>query len=179
MRPGAILRLLALIAVGLSLAFGAVGLLSFRSALAAKIDRSASIEKAAARPAAAARLAAALLEKRLASVTETPSKGVASAFRHAEGSKELADYRAAGGDPAIASEAQKALAAPVTQPQSDIALMRAIRGLRSDADRLPRPSAPPAPPQASSGGFWIAVACGCSALAALLGYAAGRSARNS
>jgi hypothetical protein len=151
---------------------------AFRRALAAKIDHAQEIEQRAARPASAARLASALLERRLSQVTESRSQPVAAAFQHSDASQALADYRAAGGDPSIIAEVEKTLAGQKPpDPQVEIALMRAIRGLRAESAKAPRVSRPPPPGAASEAGSRLLAAGAAAAVALLFAYLAGRFER--
>lgn len=148
---------------------------SFRSALSARIDRAASLESAVVRPAAAARLAAELAAHRLARVTESESRAVSGAFRRAEGDEALEAYRKAGGTPALAEEAKKALASQGTDAAADVAFLRAIRGLRAEAAETPAPSRPEAPSSAGRAATLLLAAAAAAVAAGFLAYAAGRS----
>jgi hypothetical protein len=165
------------IAAGVAAAALALGaFLSFRAVLSARIDRAASLEAAAVRPAAAARLAAELAAHRLALVSEGESRAVAGAFRGAGGGEALEAYRKAGGSPALLDEARKALAAERAPDSSgDVAFLRAIRGLRTEAAHAPSPSRPEPPSSARRAGALLAVASLAGGTACLLAYAAGRS----
>ena len=82
MRHGALAivsAVLGIAAAGLALA----AFLSFRSAVAARLDHAEALEAAAVRPAAAARLAEELLAHRLALVSESESRAVSGAFLQA------------------------------------------------------------------------------------------------
>jgi len=149
--------------------------LSFRAALSARIDHAASLEAAAVRPAAAARLAAELSAHRLARVTEGESRAVAGAFRRAEGDQALEAYRKAAGNPALAEEARRALAAEGTDPAGDVAFLRAIRGLRDEAASLRAIERPEPPASARRAGTLLLAAAASAAVAAFSAYAAGRS----
>ena len=175
MRKASVLRALAAIALLASGILGVTACLSLRRALEARIDRAAQIERDTLRPAAAARLAAALLERRLASVSEPESRAVAGAFQHSDPSQALADYRAAGGDPAIAAEGQRALASEKPrEADAEIALMRAVRGLRLEAARLPRSSRPDVPASAAQAARRLAWAGAAATAAVILAYVSGR-----
>jgi hypothetical protein len=177
MRPVRIWGILALAAFVTSVLFALAAGLSFRTAIAAKIDRIADLEQKVVRPAAASRLASALLERRLAQVSEPGSQAVAAAFQHSPVVEALADYRAAGGDAAVAAEAEKSIRTGAPPgPDSEIALMRAVRALASESARTPRSTRPPAPPSASRALRCLLAAEGVAAAAALLAYAAGRHA---
>jgi hypothetical protein len=149
--------------------------LSFRTALSARIDRAASLEAAAVRPAAAAKLAAELSAHRLARVSEDESRAVSGAFRRSEGNDALEAYRKAGGNPVLADEARKAIAAERTDPAGDVAFLRAIRGLREEAAALPAPARPQPPASARRAGLLLFGATSVALVAGLLAYAAGRS----
>ncbi|PYQ36488.1 MAG: hypothetical protein DMF55_04840, partial [Acidobacteria bacterium] len=84
-------------------------------------------------------------------------------------------YRRAQGDAALAEEARKALAAERSpEPVGDVAFLRAIRGLRSEAAKSPVPSRPEPPASAARGGrFFLGAAA--AAAAAFLAFVAGRS----
>jgi hypothetical protein len=175
MRKAGVFRVVAAIALLASGILGATAYLSLRRALEEKIDRAAQIERDALRPAAAARLAAALLERRLASVSEPQSRAVAAAFQHSDASQALADYRASGGDAAIAAEAQRALGSEKPrEADAEIALMRAVRGLRLEASRLPRASRPHAPPSAAQAAGRLGWAGAAATAALILAYVSGR-----
>ncbi|MFN2387345.1 MAG: hypothetical protein ABR576_13845 [Thermoanaerobaculia bacterium] len=177
MRARRILELLALAALLAGLGFGISAYLAFRQALSARLDRAAAIEAAVTRPGAAARLASALAERRLALVTEKESTAVSGAFRRETGAPELEAYRKAGGDPSVAREAEKALAAKKpAEPEGDVAFLRAMRRLREEAERMPVPARPVPPVSAGAAGrrlLWVGVA---AVAAALLARAAGRAA---
>jgi hypothetical protein len=163
---------LGIAAAGLALA----AFLSFRAALTARLDRAAALEAAAVRPAAAARLAAELLAHRLALVSESESRAVSGAFRRDAGARALDAYRKADGNAALAEEARKALAAERSpEPVSDVAFLRAIRGLRSEAAKTPSPSRPQPSASATWAGFLLLWAMAAAAIAGLLAFAAGRS----
>ena len=159
MRHGALAivsAVLGIAAAGLALA----AFLSFRSAVAARLDHAEALEAAAVRPAAAARLAEELLAHRLALVSESESRAVSGAFRRNAGAEALDAYRRAQGDAALAA--------------GDVAFLRAIRGLRSEAAKSPVPSRPEPPASAARGGrFFLGAAA--AAAAAFLAFAAGRS----
>jgi len=174
MRYGALAivsAVLGIAAAGLALA----AFLSFRSAVAARLDHAQALEAAAVRPAAAARLAEELLAHRLALVSESESRAVSGAFRRNAGAEALDAYRRAQGDAALAEEARKALAAERSpEPVGDIAFLRAVRGLRSEAAKAPVPS-PPEPPASAARGGRLLLAAAAAAAAAFLAFAAGRS----
>jgi hypothetical protein len=175
MRTARLLRLSAALAVLAFCVLAVAAQLAFRRALAAKIDHAQEIEQRAARPASAARLASALLERRLSQVTESRSQQVASAFQHSDASQALADYRAAGGDPSTIAEVEKTLSSQSPpDPQAEIALMRAIRGLRAESAKAPRASQPQAPAAASEAGSRLLAAGAAAAVALLFAYFAGR-----
>lgn len=175
MRTTGLLRTLAVVSFLAAAILGLAAGLSFRGALGKKIDRVSEIERGAMRPAASARLACALLERRLASVSQPDSRAVAAAFQSADATRALADYREAGGDPAVLAEAQKALAdAGPPGPDAEIALMRAVRALREEALRAPRVSRPETPPSASRAQRLLTAAGAAAAIAVLLAYLAGR-----
>jgi len=177
MRAARLWRFLAVLALLSCLACGAAAYVCFRRALNAKIDRAAELERAALLPAAAARLESALLERRLSSISHEDSRAVAAAFQSADASRALADYRAAGGDPAIAAEAGKSLASEKPPgPDAEIALMRAIRGLRAQISRLPPASRPSPPPDAAPAGELLIIASFAGIAALLAAYASGRAA---
>jgi hypothetical protein len=169
--------ILALAALVTSAALAMAAGLSFRSAMGAKIGRAAVLEQEAVRPAAAARLAAALLERRLAQISDPGSQAVAAAFQRSPAAQALAEYRAAGGDAAVAAEAEKSIRAEKPGPDSEIALMRAVRGLSLEAARAPRASRPPPPPAASRGFDWLLAAEGAAAAAVVLAYLGGHRAK--
>jgi hypothetical protein len=175
MRTARLLRLLAALA---ALAFSVLAVaahLAYRHALTAKIDRAQEIEQRAARPAAAARLASVLLERRLSQVAEERSQPVASAFQHSDASRALADYRAAGGDPSTIAEVEKTMAGQKPpDPQAEIALMRAIRGLRAESAGAPRVSRPDPPAGASEAGSRLLAAGAAAGVALIFAYLAGR-----
>jgi hypothetical protein len=178
MRTASLLRVLAALAALAFCVLAVAAHLAFRRALAAKIDHAQEIEQRAARPASAARLASALLERRLSQVTESRSQPVASAFQHSDASQALADYRAAGGDPSTIAEVEKTLAGQKPpDPQAEIALMRAIRGLRAESAKAPRVSRPPPPAAASEAGSRLLAAGAAAGVALLFAYFAGRSER--
>jgi len=156
-------------------ALGLASFLSFRAALAARIDRVAALEGAAVRPAAAARLAAELAAHRLAQVSEDESRAVAGAFRRAEGHVALEAYRRAGGSPALLEESRRALEAAPRDPAGDVAFLRAVRGLREEVAALPPLSRPEPPASAGRAGMLLVLAGAFAAAGALLAYAAGRS----
>lgn len=164
------------IAVGVAaVALGLASFLSFRAALAARIDRVAALEGAAVRPAAAARLAAELAAHRLAQVSEDESRAVAGAFRRAEGDVALEAYRRAGGSPALLEESRRALGAGPGDPAGDVAFLRAVRGLRGEAAALPPLERPEPPASAGRAGMLLVFAGASAAAGALLAYVAGRS----
>jgi hypothetical protein len=163
---------LGIAAAGLALA----AFLSFRAALTARLERAAALEAAAVRPAAAARLAAELLAHRLALVSESESRAVSGAFRRDAGAEALDAYRKADGNPALAEEARKALAAERSpEPVGDVAFLRAIRGLRSQAAKTPSPARPQSPASAARAGWLLLWAVAAAGIAGLLAFAAGRS----
>jgi hypothetical protein len=175
MRNGALTifsAVLGIAAAGLALA----AFLSFRAALTARLDRAAALEAAAVRPAAAARLAEELLAHRLALVSENESRAVSGAFRRDAGAEALDAYRKADGNTALAEEARKALAAERSpEPVGDVAFLRAIRGLRSEAAKTPSPSRPQSPAPATRAGWLLLWAMAAAAIAVFLAFAAGRS----
>jgi hypothetical protein len=148
--------------------------LSFRSALAARIDRAESLEGSVVRPAAAARLASELAAHRLAQVSEAESRAVSGAFRRTEGDAALEAYRRAGGDPGLAEEAKKALAADRTDPAGDVAFLRAIRKLRGEAAQAPSPARPEPPTSAGRAGILLLGSAVAAVAATSLAFAAGR-----
>jgi hypothetical protein len=157
-----------------ALAFAAFG--SFRASLAVRLDRAHELESAAVRPAAAARLAAELAAHRLSLVSEGESRAVAGAFRRAAGDQALDAYRKAGGRAALVEEARRALAAErAPEAGSDVAFLRAIRGLRAEAAGVPSPVRPEPPSSARRGGWLLVWATVASGAGALLAYLAGRS----
>jgi hypothetical protein len=163
---------LGIAAAGLALA----AFLSFRAALTARLERTAALEAAAVRPAAAARLAAELLAHRLALVSESESRAVSGAFRRDAGAEALDAYRKADGNPALAEEARKALAAERSpEPVGEVAFLRAIRGLRSQAAKTPSPARPQSPASAARAGWLLLWAVAAAGIAGLLAFAAGRS----
>ncbi len=168
-------KVLAIAAGVAAAALALLAFLSFRAALSARIDHAASLERSAVRPAAAARLAAELSAHRLARVTESESRAVSGAFRRAEGAQALQAYRKAGGNPALAEEAQRALAADGTDPAGDVAFLRAVRGLRDEAASLPPIARPEPPASALRAGALLLGAAASAAAASLFAYAAGRS----
>jgi hypothetical protein len=160
--------------VAAALAAGAF--LSFRAALSARLDRAAALEAAAVKPAAAARLAEELLAHRLALVGERESRAVSGAVRRNAGEEALEAYRRAGGNPASIEEARKALAAERSpEAVGDVAFLRAVRGLRSEAAKTPSPSRPESPVSAARAGWLLLWAMAAAAIAAFLAFAAGRS----
>jgi hypothetical protein len=176
MRWGGAAKILSIGAGVIALALAAGSYLSFRAALAARIDRADSLEAAAIRPAAAARLAAELAAHRLALVSEGESRAVAGAFRAAGGGEALEAYRKAGGNPALLDEARKALAAERAPDSSgDVAFLRAIRGLRMEAAHAPARSRPEPPSSARRAAAFLTAASLAGGIACLLAYAAGRS----
>jgi hypothetical protein len=100
---------------------------------------------------------------------------VAGAFRRAEGDAALEAYGKAGGTPALVEEARRALAAEGTDAASDVAFLRAIRGLRAEAAETPSPSRPEAPSSAGRAATLLLAAAGVAVAAGFLAYAAGRS----
>jgi hypothetical protein len=178
MRTARLLRLSAALAVLAFCVLAVAAHLAYRRALTAKIDHAQEIEQRAARPASAARLASALLERRLSQVTESRSQPVAAAFQHSDASQALADYRAAGGDPSTIAEVEKTLTGQkLPDPQAEIALMRAIRGLRAESAKAPRVSRPPPPGAASEAGSRLLAAGAAAGVALLFAYFAGRFER--
>jgi len=176
MRAARLLGLFAAFALLASLILGATAYLSWRRAMAMKIDRALEMERQVTLPGAAARLAAGLLQGRLAEVSEAESRAVAAAFGHVDAAQALADYRAAGGDPGIAAEAERALVRQKTPTaNADIALMRAIRGLRGEAARMPRASRPLPPPAFGGAATWLLWAAAAALAASGLAYFAGRA----
>lgn len=177
MRARRVLELSALAVLLTGVAFGISSYVAFRQALSARLDRALAIEAAATRPGAAARLASALAERRLALVTENESTAVSGAFRRETGTAELEAYRKAGGDPSVAREAEKALAASKpAEADGDVAFLRAMRRLREEAERMPVPARPLPPASAGAAGrrlLWFGAA---AVAAALLARAAGRAA---
>ena len=177
MRARRVLELSALAVLLTGVAFGISSYVAFRQALSARLDRALAIEAAATRPGAAARLASALAERRLALVTENESTAVSGAFRRETGTAELEAYRKAGGDPSVAREAEKALAArKPAEADGDVAFLRAMRRLREEAERMPVPARPVPPASAGAAGrrlLWFGAA---AVAAALLARAAGRAA---
>jgi len=160
-----------LAAAGLALA----ALVSFRAALSARLDRAEDLHAVVVRPTAAARLSAALLERRLALVSEKESHAVAGAFRRAAAAEAVESYRRAGGDPKLVEEARRALEADISPDAAgDVALLRAIRGLRADAARAPSPSRPEPPASARKAGSLLLWSGAAAAAAALLAYTAGK-----
>lgn len=177
MRSATVLKVLAAAALIVALAFGLAAHRAFREALAVRIERAAAIEAAAARPAAAAQLAAALAERRLALVTEKESRAVAGAFQRGLGAEALNGYRRAQGDPSVLREAEKALAANIPpDSDTDIAFLRAIRTLRTEAARMPVLTKPEPPAAARSSRNRLLWAAGAALAASALAYAAGRAA---
>ena len=168
-------KVLAIAAGVAAAALALLAFLSFRTALSVRIDHAASLEAAAVRPAAAARLAAELSAHRLARVAEDESRAVSGAFRRAEGNDALETYRKAGGTPALAEEARKAIAAERNDPAGDVAFLRAIRGLREEAAALPAIARPEPPASARRAGLLLFGATSTAVVAGLLAYAAGRS----
>ena len=162
----------AILAGGLALA----AFLSFRAALSTRLDRASELEAAVVRPAAAARLAAELSAHRLALVSEGDSRAVAGAFRRAGADEALEAYRRAGGRAALLEEARRALAAERgPDAASDVAFLRAIRGLRAEAAAVPPPARPDPPSSAARAGWLLVWATLASGAGALLAYLAGRS----
>jgi hypothetical protein len=174
MRRAGGVRILAIAAGAVAASLAVASFLSFRAALSARIDRAASLEAQVVRPAAAARLAAELTAHRLARVSESESRAVAGAFRRTAGAEALDAYRKAGGEPALVEEARRALDAAGADPAGDVAFLRAIRGLRADAERVPVASRPEAPASAARAGGLLFGAVAAAAAAGLLAYAAGR-----
>lgn len=175
MSRGGTAKIFALGAGAVAAALALASYVSFRTALSARIDRAASLESSVVRPAAAARLAAELAAHRLARVSEDESRAVAGAFRRAEGDAALEAYRRAGGSSALAEEARRALAAGGTDAASDVAFLRAIRGLRAEAAETPSPSRPETPSSAGRAATLLLSAAGVAVAAGFLAYAAGRS----
>ena len=142
-----------------SLALVALSYAFFHAALSARLDRARSRQAEVIRPAAAARLEAALAEKQLALVGEKESQAVAAALRRTDAAQILESCRLAGVDAAILQEAQKALAEDKPPgPAGDVAMLRAIRGLRLEASRLPAPARPEEPGEArTAGGLLLGV----------------------
>lgn len=175
-RAGTAAKILAAAAGVLAAALAVAAFLSFRATLSVRLDRAHELEKAAVRPAAAARLAAELAAHRLALVSEGDSHAVAGAFRRVGAEQALDAYRRAGGRASLLEESRRALTADgAPDAASDVAFLRAIRGLRADADAVPNLGRPEPPSSASRAGWlllWAALASGASALAA---YFAGRS----
>jgi hypothetical protein len=168
-------KISAIAAGAIAAALALASFVSFRAALSTKIDRAASLESAVVRPAAAARLAAELAVHRLARVSESESRAVSGAFRSAEGDAALEGYRKAGGSAALLEEATKALAAEGTDAAADIAFLRAIRGLRSEAAETPVPARPELPSSARRAATLLLAAAAAAVAAGFLAYAAGRS----
>lgn len=176
MKAGTTAKILAggawLLAAGLA----AAAFLSFRATLAVRLDRAHELESASVRPAAAARLAEELAAHRLALVSEGESRAVAGAFRGAAGEPALDAYRKAGGTAALIEEARRALAAErAPEAGSDVAFLRAIRGLRAEAAGVPSPVRPDPPSSARRAGWLLVWATVASGVGALLAYLAGRS----
>lgn len=176
MRAGTTARIAAA-AVGLiAAALAVAAFLSFRATLSVRLDRAHELEKAAVRPAAAARLAAELAAHRLALVSEGESRAVAGAFRRVGADQALDLYRRAGGRASLVEESRRALSADGgPDAASDVAFLRAIRGLRAEAEAVPNLERPEPPSSASRAGWlllWAGLAAGVSALAA---FFAGRS----
>ena len=158
-----------------SLALVALSYAFFHAALSARLDRARSRQAEVIRPAAAARLEAALAEKRLALVGEKESQAVAAALRRTDAAQILESCRLAGVDAAILREAQKALAEDKPPgPEGDVAMLRAIRGLRLEASRLPAPARPEEPGEARTAGGLLLAAGFCACLAVLLAVASSR-----
>ncbi|MEO8349680.1 MAG: hypothetical protein ABI610_12265 [Acidobacteriota bacterium] len=176
MRAGTTARILAAGATVLAASLAFAAFLSFRGALTTRLDRAQELESAVIRPAAAARLAAELAAHRLALVSEGESRSVAGAFRGAGADEALEAYRRAGGRASLFEEARRALAA-VRGPDaaSDVALLRAIRGLRAEAAAGPSPTRPDPPSSAARAGWLLVWATVASGAGALLAYLAGRS----
>jgi hypothetical protein len=169
-------KILAAAAVVLGAALAITAFLSFRSALTVRLDRAQEVEANLVRPAAAGRLAAELTAHRLALVSEGESRAVAGAFRRADAEKALDAYRTAGGSPAIVEEARRALAADrAPDAASDVAFLRAVRALRTEAAGAPSPLRPEPPSSARRAGWLLSWGVAASVAAALLGYVAGRS----
>ena len=166
-------RIVAAASLLVSLVLGALAYASFRAALAARLDRARSRQAEVIRPAAAARLEAALAEKRLALVGEKESQAVAAALRRTDAARLLETCRVAGVDAALLEEAQKALAENKPPgPEGDIAMLRAIRGLRLEAAKLPAPARPEEPEEARTAGRLLLAAAASACLAVLFGRAA-------
>lgn len=176
MRPGTTAKILAAGAVVLAAALAFAAFLSFRTALAVRLDHAHELESAVVRPAAAARLALELAAHRLALVSEGDSRAVAGAFRRGAGDQALDAYRKAGGSAATVEEARRALAtANAPEAGSDVAFLRAIRGLRVEAAGIPSPVRPEPPSSARRAGWLLVWATAASGAGALLAYLAGRS----
>jgi hypothetical protein len=175
-RAGTTAKVVAAAAGLLAAVLAIAALLSFRATLSVRLDRAHELEKAIVRPAAAARLAAELAAHRLALVSEGESRAVAGAFRRAGADEALEAYRRAGGRASLVEESRRALAARGgPDAGSDVAFLRAIRGLRAEAGSVPIPERPAAPSSAARAGWllaWSALAAGAAALAA---FFAGRS----
>lgn len=177
MRTRRVLELLALLAVVGAIASAAAAYVSFRSALSARLDRAQKLEAAVTRPGAAARLAASLAQRRLAIVTEKQSTAVSAAFRREDGAAALQAYRAAGGDPEVIREAERALSAgKPAGPDGDVPFLRAVRRLDEESARLPAPSRPAPPASAAAAGRRLLWAGAALIGAVLLAYAGGRAA---
>lgn len=176
MRAGTTAKVLAAAAGILAAALAVAAFLSFRAALGVRLDRAHELEAAVVRPAAAARLAAELAAHRLALVSERESRAVAGAFRRAGADEALDAYRRAGGRASLLEESRRALSAGrEPDPASDVAFLRAIRGLREEAAAVPLLERPDSPSSAARAGWllvWAALASGGAALAA---FFAGRS----
>lgn len=155
-------RTFALLSLIACLVLGALAYLSFRLALRARLDRAQTSEAASGRPAAAARLEAALALHRLSLVAEKESLAVSAAFRRADASETVEAYRRAGGDAALLEEARKALSG------DEVALLRAVKGLREEARAAPLPPPPQEPSTARMAGPLLIAAGVCACLAALL-----------
>lgn len=175
-RAGTTAKILAAGAVVLASVLAVSAFLSFRASLGTRLDHARELESAVVRPAAAARLAAELAAHRLALVAEGDSRAVAGAFRSAGGEQALEAYRSAGGNPAILEEARRALTAE-REPEagSDVAFLRAVRALRSEAAGVPAPVRPPPPASARRAGWLLVWAMTASVAAALLAFLAGLS----
>lgn len=169
-------KILAAAAGAVAAALALAAFLSFRAALAVRLDRAREVESAVVRPAAAARLAADLAAHRLALVSEGESRAVAGAFRRADAESALDAYRDSGGDPALVEEARRALSADsAPDAASDVAFLRAIRGLRVEAAKVPVPARPEPPSSARRAGWLLVWAAVASAASALVAYLAGRT----
>ena len=175
-RAGTTAKVLAAAAGILAAALAVAAFLSFRAALAVRLDRAHELEAATVRPAAAARLAAELAAHRLALVSEGESRAVAGAFRRAGADEALDAYRRAGGRASLLEEARRALSAGGgPDAASDVAFLRAIRGLRAEAAAVPLLELPAPPSSAARAGWLLAWALLAAGAAALAAFFAGRS----